>query len=114
MTEEEFKRFMKKIVLLVIAITLIVIVMGFVVFNKFGKETSIFSSQAEIDSYKKKVQEANSREITEKDLEKLEKSEEFEENEKTSETKEETTKTNEQAEQQESHEEVTVEEQPEE
>ena len=105
MTEEEFKKFMKKVIGLVVVAIVIFVVIGFIVFNGFGKETSIFGSQREIDDYKKKVQEVNSREITQKGLEKLENSEEFQENEKNSETVETPVELNEQSEQPEATEE---------
>jgi len=106
MTEEEFKKFMKKIIWLAVAAIVILVVIGFIVFSQFDKKTSIFENQSEIDNYKKKVQQTNSREITEKDLEKLEGSEEFEGNEKNSETSELSVESNEQSKQQEVSEEA--------
>ena len=66
MTEEEFGKFIKKIVILIVIAVIILVVIGFIVFNQIGKKTSIFESQAEIDNYRSKVQELNSREVEEK------------------------------------------------
>ena len=90
MTEEEFKKTMIKVVVFVIIAFILLVAIGIVVFGTSKKKTSIFESQAEIDNYKKKVEQINSHQITEEDVEELENSEEFQENEP-SETGEQTT-----------------------
>jgi len=81
MTEEEFKKTMIKVVIFVIVALILLVAIGIVVFGTSKKETSIFEDQAEIDYYKKKVEQINSHQITEEDVEELENSGEFQENE---------------------------------
>ena len=42
MTEEEFKKAMTKVVRFIVAMLVILVVIGIVVFNNFGKKSSIF------------------------------------------------------------------------
>lgn len=79
MTEEEFKKTMKRVVIFIVIAIIILVAIGIVVFGTSKKETSIFGNQAEIDNYKRKVQEINAHEITEADLEKLDEGEDAEE-----------------------------------
>ena len=81
MTEAEFKKTMIKVVIFVVIAFILLVAIGIVVFGTSKKETSIFESQAEIDNYKRKVEQINSHQITEEDVEELENSEEFQENE---------------------------------
>ena len=71
MTEEEFKKVIKRVTIFVVIALIILVAVGIVVFGTSKKEKSIFSSQADIDAYKRKVEQINTHEITEEDLEKL-------------------------------------------
>ena len=90
MTEEEFGRFVKKVIMLVIVAVLILIVIGFIVFNKAGVKKSVFASQLDADNYKKKVQTIHSRELKEKEDEELKKEKESLENKEEKQEKEKT------------------------
>lgn len=57
MTEEEFKKVMTKTICFIVIALVLLIIIGIFVFNQSGKTTSIFSSQQEVDAYKKKVEE---------------------------------------------------------
>ena len=81
MTEEEFKKAMVKVVGVIVIALVILVIIGFVVFNTFGKQISIFESEEAKKDYKKKVEEAGSYNITEEQAENLENSSEFQENE---------------------------------
>ena len=81
MTEEEFKKAMSKLIIVIVIALVILVIIGIVVFNTFGKQTSIFASEQEKENYKKKVQEVNSHSLTEEEASNLENSSEFQENE---------------------------------
>ena len=84
MTEEEFKKVIKRVTIFVVIALIILVAVGIVVFGTSKKEKSIFSSQADIDAYKRKVEQITTHElknlivkyfndidITTEDLEKL-------------------------------------------
>ena len=77
MTEEEFKKVMTRIIIFVVIALIILVVIGVLVFNKSEKSASIFKNENDLNSYKKKVEEINSSNITEEDIEKLESNPEF-------------------------------------
>ena len=81
MTEEEFKKAMTKVIRFIIAMLVILVIVGIVVFNNFGKKSSIFENEEALNDYKKKVQETNSHNITGEEVDELENSSEFQENE---------------------------------
>ena len=72
MTEEAFKKTMTKVICFVVIALIAIVIMGVVVFGTSQKQTSIFENQAEIDNYKKKVQEINAHKITEDEIKELE------------------------------------------
>ena len=69
MTEEEFKKAMSKVIGFIVVALIILVIIGVIVFNTAGKQTSIFGSKQEAESYKKRVQEENSYNLTEEEVE---------------------------------------------
>ena len=84
MTEEEFKKAMGKTIFFVVIALIILIIIGILVFNNSGKSTSIFRSEKDFENYKKKVEEVNSYNVIEEDVEKIESNSDNSEQENTS------------------------------
>jgi cbb3-type cytochrome oxidase subunit 3 len=68
MTEEEFKKAMTKTIIFIIIMIILLIAIAVLVFNKSGKSTSIFESDEQKASYENTVNEINSYNISEEQV----------------------------------------------
>ena len=90
MTEEEFKKAMGKTVVFIAIMIIILVGLGVVIFNKSGKETSIFESESAKETFENRVNEVNANNSPKEELTSEENTEPTEEQE-TLEMQEETT-----------------------
>ena len=77
MSEEEFKKAMKKTIIFILIMIVVLVILGFVVFNKSGKDTSIFENEEQKSTYQKEVEKINSSNISDEDASKIDGSQEF-------------------------------------
>lgn len=68
MTDEEFKKAMIKIFIIVAIILVIMIILSVIIFNKFGKNPTIFENDEQKAKYEKVLEEKNEENISENDI----------------------------------------------
>ena len=68
MTEEEFKKAMGKTIIFIVIMIIILIGLGVFIFNKSGKETSIFESESAKEAFEKKVDEVNAENLPKEEI----------------------------------------------
>lgn len=68
MTDEEFKKAMIKIFIIVAIILVIMIILSVIIFNKFGKNSTIFENDEQKAKYEKVLEEKNEENISENDI----------------------------------------------
>lgn len=71
MTDEEFKKAMNKIIIFVTIVLVLMIIFGIIIFNTFGKSTTIFKNQEQKENYENAI-ENNDENITENDIAEIE------------------------------------------
>lgn len=71
MTDEEFKNAMNKIIIFVTIVLVLMIILGIIIFNTFGKSTTIFKNPEQKENYENAI-ENNDENITENDIAEIE------------------------------------------
>lgn len=68
MLDEELKKAMIKIFVVVAIILLIMIILSVIIFNKFGKNPTVFENDEQKERYEKILEEKNKEDISENDI----------------------------------------------
>lgn len=80
MTEEELKKAMSKVIIVTIVILVIMVVLAVLIFNNFGKSSTIFKSEEQKAKFENVLENKENENITENDIAELENSNEISEN----------------------------------
>ena len=72
MTEEELKKAMGKVIIISVIVLIIMIILAIVVFNDFGKSTTIFESETQKAEFENVISNKENENITENEIAEIE------------------------------------------
>ena len=80
MTEEEFKKAINKVIAVAIIALLVMVILAIIIFNNFGKSTTVFKSEEQKEDFKNAVENIENEDINVEDIIELEDKDEILEN----------------------------------
>lgn len=76
MTDEELKKAMSKIITGIIVVLVLMIIIAILIFNNFGKSTTIFKNDEQKANYENAIKNRDNENITENDIAEIESNQE--------------------------------------